>query len=328
MNICIVSPGTIPRKFYGGTERVISWLATALSKAGNRVTLVAPKGSSHQHVNSLLEYDLPSGNINFNPPDILPLIPDDSDIVHIHFAFEKAIPWPTLKTVHGYPFHYTGREVYASPDEFDQLTCFVSDSHRNVCGLPNNPFVYNGLEPGEYIFRDKKQNYFLFLGKVDWNVKGLYPALDIANKTGIELVIAGDFLDPDFYKKELRPRLNTKIQYIGPVGGKEKAELLADAKALLFPTLWPEPFGLVSIEAMISGTPVLGTQNGALPEIIVHGKTGFLASRISETIEYIQDIDKISPNDCRSHVFKNFTSSRMAKNYISLYKKILTLYLN
>ena len=322
MNICIVSGGRVPRKFYGGTERVVYWLVRELALMGHKVTMIAPEGSSHPGAAKVITYKAPDQNINQNSIDLEALVPEDVNVVHIHFAYSLSLSKPVLKTVHGYPFHHTGRKEYASPDEFDQATSFVSDSHRRVCGLPDNPFVYNGLDPQEYTFQKNKGDYLLFLGKVDWNVKGLSLAIKISQETGTRLVIAGDFLDPSYLERELKPQLSSNIIYTGQVGGVKKARLLAGAKALLFPTLWPEPFGLVSIEAMVSGTPVLGTKNGALPEVIVHGKTGFLASRPSETVEHLHMLKKIKPEDCRRHVLENFTSRIMAEKYLFLYSKI------
>lgn len=323
MNICIVSPGKIPALLYGGTERVISWLVSVLTRMGHYVTLITPEDSFHPDAKRNIHFAHTGKEINRFPPELSSIIPEDADIVHIHFTYSGNLGKPTLKTVHGYPFHYTGRTEYALPEEFDDATSFVSDAHRKTCGRPHNPFIHNGLDPDEYIYRTKKKPYCLFLGKVDWNVKGLSAAISVAEKSGIALVIAGDFLDPGYYGRELRPRLSNKISYVGPVGGNDKAELLADAQALLFPSLWPEPFGLVAIEAMVSGTPVLGTLNGALPETIRHGKTGFLAAKPSETCEHLRLLDSIKSEDCRRHVLENFTSQKMAENYLHLYLSTL-----
>lgn len=323
MHICMVSPGIVPPTHYGGTERVVVWLTAELSRMGHTVTLIAPEGSHYRGPIQVRTFVKPIGNINAEPPDFEFLVPDDADLVHIHFACNKKLNRPVLKTVHGYPFHYSGREVYAAPEEFDDQTCFVSNAHRITCGLPNNPFVYNGLDQSEYYFETNKKDFLLFLGKVDWNVKGLEFALRTAEQTNSKFVIAGDFLDPVFYEQELKQRLTERIRYVGPVGGQQKARLLAYAKALLFPTLWPEPFGLVSIEAMVSGTPVLGTRNGALPEIVKHGKTGFLALRPSETVEHLKLLNSIHPTNCREHVLQWFTSRRMAEEYLALYQKVI-----
>lgn len=326
VNICIVSPGRIPAVLYGGTERVVGWLIRGLTRLGHTVSLVAPEGSVHPLGGQLVEFVRSGHNINLTPPDLSRLVPEDADIVHVHFVFAEPLDRPLLQTVHGYPFHYTGRTVYADPREFVAATSFVSDAHRRTCGCPDHAFVYNGLDPEEYEFRAKKGNFLLFLGKVDWNVKGLDLALRIAGQSGQRLVIAGDFLDPQYYRRELRHRLTGRITYVGPVGGRDKAALLAEARGLLFPTLWPEPFGLVAIEAMVSGTPVLGTFNGALPEIVVHGETGFLARRPSETLQQLGQLQALDPHACRAHVVRHFTADRMAGDYLRLYLQRISLY--
>lgn len=324
VNICVVSPGRIPAVLYGGTERVVGWLIRGLVRMGHEVSLVAPEGSVHPDCTRVVGFERTGRNINVTPPHLASLVPSGTDIVHLHFAYAGELDRPMLKTVHGYPFHYTGRAVYAAAQEFDAGTSFVSDAHRRTCGRPDNPFVHNGLDSDEYIFREEKRDYLLFLGKVDWNVKGLELALRLAEQSGQRLVIAGDFLDPCSYRTSLRPRLSSRITYAGPVGGRDKADLLADARALLFPTLWPEPFGLVAIEAMVSGTPVLGTLNGALPEIVRHGETGFLARRPSETLQQLTRLDTIDPHVCRRHVLEHFTAEHMVRGYLRLYLQRIT----
>jgi glycosyltransferase involved in cell wall biosynthesis len=320
MNIAVLSPGKIPPLHYGGTERVVLWLVRELTSLGHRVTLIAPHGSELPEAAELRHFTPPS-DINSQPIDLRGVLPPGTDILHLHCASSMEYPLPTLKTVHGYPFHRTGTE-YAVRSQFDRWYSFVSDAHRMTCGRPENPFVHNGLDPSEYVFRRKKEDYLLFLGKVDWNVKGLALARKVAKTAKVRLKIAGDFLDPSSCE-HLRLSLGPEEEYVGPVGGAKKAELLAGARALLFTSLWPEPFGLVAIEAMASGTPVLGTMNGALPEVIRHGKTGFLATCAQETVAQIAMLDRISPDDCREHVLERFSARRMAEDYLRLY--VLTI---
>jgi len=325
MNITIFSPGIVPPEFYGGTERVINWLIRELHALGHRIYFFGPHGSNVPLAEKVFYLDFPQGNINENPIDFRDLIPSDTDIVHIHCATNLDYGYPVLKTVHGYPFHKKGYD-FARKEQFDEHYSFVSNAHRIVCGRPENPYVYNGLDLNDYIYSEDKEDYFLFLGKVDWDVKGLVFALKIAIDMKLNLIIAGDFLDPTVYERKLKGFMNNHIKYIGPVGGQEKAELLAKARALLFPIIWPEPFGLVVIEALASGTPVLSTFWGAMPEIMVQGVTGFMCKTVGEMKERIRDIDKIDPRNCRRHVEERFTSRRMAQDYIQLYKKI-TLHL-
>jgi len=318
------SAGIIPPVHYGGTERVVDWLIKELASMGHRVYFFGPEGSVVHSAEKMFHPDFPAGNINENPVDFRDMIPVDTDIVHIHCATSLDYSYPVLKTVHGYPFHKGW--VLAQRDQFDETYSFMSDSHRKACGRPENPFVHNGIDLSEYVYSDKKDEYFLFLGKVDWAVKGLQLALKVAMDMKLKLLIAGDFFDPAFYSRILSRLLNDDIQYIGPVGGQEKAKLLSKARALLFPTMWPEPFGLTVIEALASGTPALTSFEGAMPEIMVQGVTGFMCRTVGEMKEQIKLFDKIMPLKCREHVENNFTSTKMALDYLRLYEKVIMKY--
>ena len=204
----------------------------------------------------------------------------------------------------------------------------------SIMGMPykcppapfENPYVYNGIKLEEYYYSEDKDDYLLFMGKLDWEVKGLSYAVKIAQDMNVKLIIAGDFLFPENYARMPRGKLFNNIEYIGPVSGNAKAELMAKARALISPITWPEPFGLVVIEALASGTPVLTSREGAMPEIMKHGVTGFLCETMDDMKEKIELIDTIDPGKCREHIEKNFTSSHMTGEYISLYRTIIKKY--
>lgn len=320
MRIAMVTPGRVPARLYGGTERVVGWLVAALAGLGHEVVLAGPPGCEAPQAESVIALDMPA-DPNAAAVDPTPHLPPGIDVLHLHFASGLDFGLPALKTVHGYPFHRQGEDVLARREQFGPEYSFVSRAHAETCGWPEADFVHNGLELSEYVFREAKQDFLLFLGKVDWNVKGLPFALRLAREEGMRLVIAGDFLDPRFYEQELKAQLGGGIEYAGPVGGADKAELLASARALVFPTLWPEPFGLAAIEALASGTPVLATYNGALPEIMVQGVTGFMARSFPETREQLRRLDSIDPKACRRRVEERFTARRMAEGYLALYAK-------
>jgi glycosyltransferase involved in cell wall biosynthesis len=227
-----------------------------------------------------------------------------------------------VKTVHGYPFYRQGRSL-AQRDDFDEHYSFVSDSHRRVCGRPENPYVHNGIDLSEYIYSEDKDDYFLFLGKVDQGAKGLALALKVAYELKLKLFIAGDFLNPDYYETTLKRLLDNNVKYIGPVGGQYKAELLSRARAVISPIIWPEPFGLIVAEALASGTPVLTSYEGAMPEIMMQGVTGFMCQSVGEMKSKVKDLDKIEPINCRKHVEEHFTASRMAQDYLRLYERVI-----
>lgn len=319
MNIAMFSSGVVPALHYGGTERIVQWLLQELVTMGHRVTLLGPPGCMPPAGVDFIPVQMPAENINSHPIDLRPLLPAGTEILHLHCAADFDYGLPVLKTVHGYPFHRTG-EFFASREQFDETYSFISNAHRCVCGRPDNPFVYNGIDLAEYEFRTKKDDFFLFLGKVDWNVKGMAVALRVAKERGLRLVIAGDFLDPGFYERELKQILTERITYAGPVGGAEKRDLLAAARGLLFPTMWPEPFGLVAVEALASGTPVITSFNGAMPEIMVQGMTGWMADTVPEMAAAVDLLDRIDPAFCRHYVETNFSSRLMAERYLGLYE--------
>lgn len=290
MNIVQLSHYRLPAKRYGGTERIIFWLSRALMKLGHGVYLIAPKGTNVDGV-EVISY---KGKLK-NQMD---LIPPDADIVHIHYTPDFRIPKPFLVTIHGNK---------KEGEKFLHNTVFLSKNHAMRHG--SSYYVYNGLDPEEYVYNESKENYFLFLSKTSRKEKGLDTAIRIAKKMNINLKIAGGY----------GISLRKNIKYYGEVGGKIKADLLAGAKALLFPISWEEPFGLVLIEALVSGTPVIATPIGAVPEIITPD-VGFLCKTEIELMDAIENISSIKPAACRSRVLQNFTDVIMANNYLKFYK--------
>lgn len=293
MNIVLVINERIPVVKYGGTERVVTWLSEALATEKHNVYICAPRGSSSKCA-EIVEY---------NPRKGLPQnLPSNIDLVHFHISDFKDYSVPSLTT-----FHWiTGRDY-----RFPKNVVFLSKSHARFHN--SSHYVYNGLDPSEYIYSEKKEDYFLFLSKASRSSKGVDRAIQLAKRMGFKLLIAGGY----------GLSLNRNIQYLGEVGGKRKAELLAHAKGLIFPIRWDEPFGLVTIEAMVSGTPVISTPCGAVPEIVTPD-TGFICKDDKEMENAVERIGEKLPQVCRNHVMENFTSQVMARNYLSYYNKIIS----
>ena len=293
MNIVLTIRDKIPVKKYGGTERVIVWLADALAKRGHTVFIVAPRGSTSTSAEII---ELKSRR------DLHFFLPAGTDIVHNHVEPVFQVNAPSLLT-----FHWViGRPGFVFPPN----TFFLSRSHAAAHG--STRFVYNGLDPTQYLFSEKKDDYFLFLSRVSRSSKGVDRAIALAKRMGFKLVIAGGY----------KFTLSRKIRSIGMVGGREKAELLANARALLFPISWDEPFGLVLIEALCSGTPVIATPLGAVPEI-VSPDTGFLCNNQAEMESAVDRIGEIAPLACRKRVLEHFTAEIMAGNYLKIYEQII-----
>ncbi len=310
----------LPVYEYGGVERVIVWLIKGLQELGHIVTLIGPEGST-------LDCNLVSFPNNTPEPSASKLkkyIPHDADLIHFHNDGQigPELDIPVVNTFHGY-----GGKENVSKQSICRTSSFLSDAHRRNWGLPENPFVYNGLDPSEFKFRDKKDDYFLFMSRIDWDVKGLDWAIEVSKKTDVRLIIAGNFHRKSFvnsyWRFPLKRNLGKDCYYMGPVGGELKAALLAGAKAMIFPTRWPEPFGIVAIEALVSGTPLITTHNGAMPEIIEHGKQGFLCHTKDEMVDAIKNIDAISPAECLKRIEDKFSYRKMAEEYVKLYQNFI-----
>jgi glycosyltransferase involved in cell wall biosynthesis len=297
MHIALVANARVPVAGYGGTERVVTWLGRALVEMGHRITLIASPGStmpgatvveaSHR---SLQERDF----------DVTSFLPPGVDIVHSHRQFRVLPPVPLLWTLHGNPPPGT---------ELPPNTIFVSANHARRYG--HTAYVHNGLDLAEYRYRDTKADYDLFLGRLH-SVKGYRWAIEAARRTGRKLVLAGGW----------RPSFRRGISFAGRVAGERKAELLAGARCLWMPALWDEPFGLTLIEALASGTPVIGTHRGSLPEII-SPDVGFLGDSVDELVGFAGRLGEISPADCRARVEEHFSHRVMAARYVAYYEAAL-----
>jgi glycosyltransferase involved in cell wall biosynthesis len=294
MNIVLTIRDRVPVTKYGGTERVVVWLADALAKKGHTVYIAAPRGSTSS--TSRIIALKPRKSLTFPHPAGI-------DVVHNH-----ALPMFEARAPSLLSFHWAVKT--GSGFVFPPNTVFLSRAHAALYGFSR--FVYNGLDPSEYVFREQKDDYILFMSRVSRSSKGVDTAIALAKRCGFKLIIAGGY----------KFSLNRNIRSVGMVGGRKKAELIANAKALLFPISWGEPFGLILIEALCSGTPVIATPCGAVPEIVAPG-TGFLCKDIAEMETAVDRIGEISPVACRQRVLQHFTSDIMADNYLKVYEELI-----
>lgn len=295
MIVAQVVRSKVPPTGYGGTERDVYWLSRALAEMGHRVYLVARPGSRPVGA-ELIEIPLRVNRLS----DILKVIPSEVDILHFHYPIETEPGTHYLITVHG----NMSRREQVLPN-----TVFLSRDHARR--HRSRHFVYNGLDLSEYSDRGGKEGYFLFLAKF-LSRKGLDTAVRLAKELAFPLVAAGGW----------RISFRKSIRYIGEVDGEEKRALLARARALLLPVRWPEPLGLVAIEALASGTPVIASRLGGLGEI-VSAETGFLCDTYEEFVEAIMNIDRIKPEDCRKRAAECFSAEVMARNYLKYFERIL-----
>lgn len=258
MRIAQISTNTIPvpPKRYGGTQREVHYLTEELVKRGHEVFLFAKKGSK-SNATQTFEYD--SDDRTEQLDFIIKNMPPNIDIIHDHYGIVARAnpPIPTIGQSHSNTFRSNV-----------QIRVYVSKFILRKYGKGKGYAVHNGLRMDDYDFRKKKQNYLLFIGRLI-KEKGVHLAIKVAKKTGRKLIIAGTLNDKNYFKAKIKPHLGNKIRYIGPVGGGRKRRLLADAHCVLFTSTWDEPFGLVLVEAMASGTPVLGfRRGGAVPEVL------------------------------------------------------------
>jgi len=307
MHIILYKPGIIPipPKLYGGIERVIYWLGKALVALGHQVTLI---GNAQSHIPGVELRAIAAGEND--PRAWLRLVPDSADIVHLHVKPRQLCAKPFLLTAHG-----NGQPG----EQFHPNTVFVSQKQAANHGSCH--FVHNGLDPGEYAFSEKREDYAVFVAKARWKVKNFPGAVDVARRAGIELRVLGSRNWPFDLQKLLPPFRG--VRYYGMTGAVEKRDLLARARCLIFPVRWEEPFGISTIEALVSGAYVAGTAYGSLPEIITR-ETGVLSPRADELVEAVKNPQRFSPAVCRNRVLRNgFTHLDMACKYVECYERIL-----
>jgi glycosyltransferase involved in cell wall biosynthesis len=321
----------------GGAEQILSAIDRALVGQGHRSVVIACEGSNTE--GELVSVHFESG----------PLTPEarsraqqrhtaaieyalrrwDFDIVHLHgIDFAAYLPpegVPALVTLH-LPIAWYPPEVFRLERRETWLHC-VSASQERDCsaGAALLPYIANGVETGDFDRRYMKRGFALALGRVCAE-KGFHLALDAAREAGWPLLIAGEvYRYPEherYFSTEIQPRLDCALRFIGPVRGAKKRRVLASARCLLAPSLAAETSSLVAMEALASGTPVIAFRSGALPEIVEHGKTGFVVENTREMAAALRRVDEIDPETCRRTAHERFSADRMTRQYINLYGKL------
>jgi glycosyltransferase involved in cell wall biosynthesis len=297
MHIAVVSHYRLPVKGYGGTERVVVALVRALAVLGHRVTLLAAPGT---RIREAAVVAVPPTTLTDASLDLAALLPPGADILHAFFPLKRTPSHPFVQTLEG-----NLRPGAAVPPN----NIFVSRDHARRSG--RDVFVYNGLDPGAFVFRSAKADYDLFLGRLH-SAKGYRWAIEGARRSGRRLLLAGGW----------RPSFRRNVRFVGEVDGRRKAELLAGARCLWTPALWPEPFGLTTIEALFSGTPVLATRWGALPEVVAP-EVGALCDTVDELVGAAGTIHTRDPAACRAHAERYFSHLVMAEEYLRMYRCLL-----
>ncbi|HEV2319300.1 MAG TPA: glycosyltransferase family 4 protein [Verrucomicrobiae bacterium] len=338
MKIAQVAPlyESVPPKFYGGTERVVSYLTEALVSLGHIVTLYASGDSVTSAklrpiCRNALRLDPSSIDTQADHVLLMEKIFQDAgefDIVHSHidypaFPLLRRMQTPHITTLHGRQDIPNLQNLYR---EFDDEP-LVSISNRQRLPLPGANWqatVYHGLPEKLYRLNQTPGHYLAFLGRISPE-KRVEDAIELSKRTGIPLKIAAkvDKADREYFDTVVKPLLHKGVEFIGEISEMEKGEFLGNALALVFLIDWPEPFGLTMIESLACGTPVIARPRGSVPEILEQGVTGFLAENVEDAEKALRQIGQLSRKHCRDVFEQRFSSIRMAVNYLAVYKKLI-----
>ena len=341
MKIAQIAPlwERVPPFRYGGIELIVSLLTDELVRRGHKVTLFA-SGDSITKANLKSVHDQALRlDPSIKEPGLYEQMmlsdvyqhADHFDIIHSHVGcaalpYSELVKTPTVHTMHG----------IFTPDNEKMFRRFAWQPYISISQAQREPrlglnyihTVYNGIDTTSYPFQStpKQPPYLAFVGRLSPE-KGPEEAIKIARATGLPLKMAGkiDAVDRDFYRERLESQIDgEQIQYLGEVSHEQKVELLSGASVTLFPITWREPFGLVMIESMATGTPVLGMALGAVPEVIAHGKTGFVCHSLETMIEAIPEAMKLDRQTCRDYIVSRFSVQSMTDEYELAYQMVLT----
>jgi glycosyltransferase involved in cell wall biosynthesis len=340
MRIGLIAPPwlCVPPERYGGIELIIDGLARGLDAAGHEVYLAARRGSEcpvPQIPSPLLR---PCDQIGAIVPEIRHVVESyrvlaglEVDVIHDHTLLGPLVvgssqPVPVVTTNHG-PFDDDMKTLYRLMDRRTGIIAISRDQAASAAPLQIAGLIHHGIDVGEYPIGDGAGGYALFLGRMTPD-KGVATAIDVATQVGVPLKIAAKMREPGeqrYFHEHVEPRLGREVEFVGEVGPEEKRELLGGALALLNPIEWPEPFGLVMVEAMACGTPVISTCWGAAPEIVAHGSTGYIAHTPTDLAAALTSVAAISRATCRRHVSEHFSTGRMVADHIELYGSRLNM---
>ena len=339
MKIAQVAPlyESVPPKLYGGTERVVSWLTEELVRLGHDVTLFASGDSltTARLVPACAKaLRLDSNCVDQLAHHVIMLDEvfsekENFDIIHfhvdyLHFPFSRHQQTANVTTLHGRLDLPDLKPLYRHFREIPVIS--ISNAQREPLPWANwQGTVHHGLPRHSFSLGDGTGGYLAFLGRTSPE-KGLDRAIEIAKRAGMPLKIAAkvDRVDEEYFKSAIKPLLDHPlIEFVGEIGYPEKDVFLRNAAGLLFPINWREPFGLVMIEAMACGTPVIAYPRGSVPEVIEEGVTGFMVTDVDGAVRAVKRVGEIDRSKCRQHFEEHFDAARMAQDYLSIYQQLV-----
>jgi len=334
MKIAVLSPVAwrTPPRNYGPWEQVTSNITEGLVKNGIDVTLFATGDSLTK---GKLEYicERPYSEDAELDPKVWECLhishlmeqADKFDLIHNNFDFlpltySHLIKTPMVTTIHG----FSSQKILSVYKKYNSTSHYVSISNSDRSPeLDYTATVYNGINTDEFTFRSESKDYLLFFGRIHPE-KGTSESIQIAKKSGKKLIISGLIQHQEYFDNKIKPYINNDdIVYAGNSGPGERDKLLGEAYALLHPISFEEPFGLSVAESMLCGTPVIAFNKGAMPELILDGKTGFLVNSIDEAVQSVNNIKSIDRKNCRTWAASKFTLEKMVEGYLDVYKNIL-----
>jgi glycosyltransferase involved in cell wall biosynthesis len=337
LRIAMVAPPwfEVPPQGYGGIEAVCAGLVDRLVARGHRVTLIGA-GRDRTAADFVATFaEPPSVRLGEPVPEVLHsaavarvLEEVEVDLVHDHTLAGPLLaagrPVPTVVTAHG-PVEGEFGDYYRQLGDWVGLVAISDAQRRSAPDLPWLGTVHNGIDVDAYPFREAKEEYVLFLGRFSPD-KGAHLAIDAARAAGRSIVLAGKCSEPAeraYFLEEISPRLGPDVWLFGEAGAADKRELLARARCLVFPVCWDEPFGMVLVEALACGTPVVALKRGSVPEIVVDDVCGVVCEETAELPAGIEAAGRLDPRQWRSYVRERFGLAAMVAGYEAVYRRAL-----